>query len=234
MESGRNQQQPADVAGLLAFYDAPAWVAERLSSLAGRADQRSWWAPWTDVVPDWLQTFVGLEGLARKVFTYEPVIVPGLLQTEEYALAVTHATPRVRADHAERFVAFRLARAARLTGNDPLHLHAVIGEAALRLDVGDPGVLRRQHQHLLAASERPNVTVQVLRPEDGLHSGVPGKFDVLEFPDVRPIVFVELQDGALYIQEPTEVHNYVKSARNLEDVALDPDDTRKLLAALTI
>jgi hypothetical protein len=229
LETGRNQQRPDEVEGLLRYYGAPASAVERLSSLAGRADQRAWWAPWTDVVPDWLATFVGLEGLASAVSTYEPILVPGLLQTEGYARAVTYATPRVRGDHAERFVALRLARAARLTGDDLLLLHAVIGEAALRLDIGDPEIMRSQCRHLLALSERPNVTIQVLRPEDGLHRGVTGAFHVLEFSDVRPIAYVEIQDGALYVQDTAQVENYLASARNLASVALDPDDTCKLL-----
>ena len=97
LETGRQQQAPDDIARLLAAYGAEQRDIDRLTSLTGRADEATWWAPWAQVVPDWLKTFVGLEGLAESEFTFEPIIIPGLLQTEQYAAAVTAGTPRVRA-----------------------------------------------------------------------------------------------------------------------------------------
>src|SRR4051812_43234318 len=84
MESGRNQQQPGEVRDLLRFYGADQADIDRLASLAGSAGEQTWWAPWTDVVPDWLRTFVGLEGLAARSQIYAPIIFPALLQTEDY------------------------------------------------------------------------------------------------------------------------------------------------------
>ena len=117
-ETGRQQQAPDDIADLLAAYGAEQRDIDRLTSLTGRADEATWWAPWAQVVPDWMKTFVGLEGLAESEFVFEPIIIPGLLQTEDYAAAVTADTPRVRADHSERFVGFRMARTRRLTDPD--------------------------------------------------------------------------------------------------------------------
>jgi hypothetical protein len=78
MESGRNQQQPSEVRDLLRFYGADQADIDRLSSLAGSAGEQTWWAPWTDVVPDWLRTFVGLEGLAARSSIYAPLVFPAL------------------------------------------------------------------------------------------------------------------------------------------------------------
>lgn len=226
LETGRQQQAPDDIADLLDAYGAEQRDIDRLTSLTGRADEATWWAPWAQVVPDWLKTFVGLEGLAESEFTFEPIIIPGLLQTEEYAAAATAGTPRVRADHGERFVGFRMARTRRLTDPErPLRLHAVFTEGALRLAVGDPELRRAQLRHLLAMAELPTVTIQVVRPEDGLHTALNGQFIVLGFENVRSIGYVELHDGAVYLQDPDQVQTYTMVAENLQRVALGPEQS---------
>jgi transcriptional regulator with XRE-family HTH domain len=233
LEIGRQQQDPDDIAALLAIYGASARDIDRLTSLTGRGDEAAWWAPWTQVVPDWLKTFVGLEGLAEREFVFEPLILPGLLQTADYAQAVTVDTPRVRPDYGERFVGFRLARAARLTDPDnPLKLHAVICEAALRLAVGTPELRRAQFRHLVALATLPNVTIQVLRPEDGLHTAMTGQFIVLDFADVRSIGYVELHDSAVYVQDPDLVETYNRVAENVQRVALGPERSIALIESM--
>ncbi len=233
LETGRQQQAPDDIAELLVAYGAERRDIDRLTSLTGRADEATWWAPWAQVVPDWLKTFVGLEGLAESEFTFEPIIIPGLLQTEEYAAAVTAGTPRVRADHGERFVGFRMARTRRLSDPDrPLRLHAVLTEGALRLAVGDPELRRAQLRHLLAMAELPTMTIQVVRPEDGLHTALNGQFVVLSFENVRSIGYVELHDGAVYLQDPDQVRTYTMVAENLQRVALGPEQSVTLIQSM--
>ncbi|MEV0701542.1 DUF5753 domain-containing protein [Saccharopolyspora sp. NPDC050389] len=232
LESGRNRQQPDEVAALLKYYGVPDDVVQRLSQLAERADQRAWWSSWSDVAATWFQSFVGLEGQAAWEFLYEPVFVPGLLQTEAYARAVTSATPRVRPDHVDRFVAFRQARATVLTDADPLELGVVVGEAALRLGVGDPGVLRDQYQHLIRLAALPNVELQVLRPEDGIHSGFTGAFAILGFEHAHSVGYVELQDDAVYIHDQERMRGYSMAAENLREVALSPAESVRFIESL--
>ena len=105
-----------------------------------------------------------------------PMVLPCLLQTEDHAQAITDATGFVRRDHSERFVSFRLARAQRLTDGTPLELTAVINEAALRLNLGKPEVRQTQYRHLLKLAKLPNVSIQLLRPEDGPHTAGTGGF----------------------------------------------------------
>lgn len=230
METGRHHQDPEDMATLLKSYGAEQHDIDRLANLAGRADEATWWAPWAQVVPDWLKTFVGLEGLADREFVFEPIIIPGLLQTEGYARATMAKTPRVRQDHGERFVGFRMARTRRLTDPArPLALHAVIAEAALRLRVDGPEVQRAQLEHLLTMAERPNITIQVVRPEDGLHSAHTGQFTVLDFETVRSIAYSELHDGAVYVQDPDEVSSYNMAIESLQRVALGPEQSALLI-----
>lgn len=226
LEMGRQQQDPDDIATVLGAYGAPPRDIDRLASLTGRADDATWWAPWAAVVPDWLKTFVGLEGLADAEFTFEPTVIPGLLQTQDYAAAVTADSPRVRRDHGERFVNFRMARTRRLTDSDrPQQLHAVLTDAALRLAVGSHDLRRDQLRHLVEMAKLPTVTLQVVRPDDGLHAAIGGPFVLLDFESARPICYVELQDGALYLQDPDQVSTYRMVARDLQRVALGPEQS---------
>ncbi len=235
MEGGRQAQDPDDIATLLTAYNVPARDIDRLTTLTGRADEATWWAPWAAVVPDWLKTYVGLEALADRAFCYQPAAIPGLLQTQEYAAAVTASAKSIRPDHGERFVKFRMARTRRLTDPErPLSVDAVIPEAALRLAVGTPDVRRDQLKHLLTISELPTVTIQVVRPEDGPHSALSsGGFVVLDFGEAaRPVVYVELKDGAVYLQAEDQVEAYTMVASDLQRVALSPEQSREFIAEM--
>ena len=108
-EKGLYFPQPEQIAGLLAFYGAPSWDVERLSSLSGRADQRTWLAPWNDVIPDWLRTYVGLEGLASYEIAYSPLVLHALVQTQEYSIGATAGSARVRPDLASALEEFAAA-----------------------------------------------------------------------------------------------------------------------------
>ena len=233
LETGRQTQDPTDIAHVLAAYNAPQRDIDRLCSLSGSADNSTWWAPWAQVVPDWLRTYVGLEGLAKSEFTFEPTIIPGLLQTQDYAAAATANSPRVRADHNERFVGFRMARTRRLTEPErPLELHAVLTEAALRLAVGTPELRQAQLLHLIEVAQLPSVTLQVVRPEDGPHTAIAGPFVLLDFDLARPICYVELKDGAVYLQDADQVTTYRMVADNLRQVALGPEQSIALIESM--
>jgi transcriptional regulator with XRE-family HTH domain len=234
LELGRQAQDPDDIARLLTAYGVPDRDIDRLTNLTGRADEATWWAPWAQVVPDWLKTYVGLEGLADKIFVFEALIIHGLLQTQDYAAAVTASSRSIRPDHGERFVSFRMARARRLTDPDrPLELHAVVPQWALDLAVGSHEVRREQLRHLISLSELPNVTLQVIRPQDGPHSALGGGFTYLDFGEaVRPVVYIEHKDGAVYLQEPDQVTAYSMVANDLAQVAMSPEQSREHIAAM--
>lgn len=233
LETGERRQQPADIAKVLAAYGAPQHDINRLTSLAEVQDDSTWWGAWSDVVPDWVGTFMGLERLAIEEFVFEPIVLPGLLQTQDYAREISRASQRVRVDHQERLVELRMGRAQRLTSDEPLRLHAVINEQAVRLRVGTPEIMAAQYEHLLAMAERPNITIQITVPERGLHDAVTGQFVVLDFEQARPIAYAEVLDGAVYVQHPGQVDTYRATAVSLREVALSPSESVSLIAALT-
>ncbi|MBA8823584.1 transcriptional regulator with XRE-family HTH domain [Saccharopolyspora lacisalsi] len=229
LETGRYFPQPEEIAALLEFYDAPRWDVDRLSSLAGRADNKTWWAPWTDVLPDWLKTFVGLEGIASSEFIYIPLILPGLLQTPEYAAALTAASVRVRPDHNERLVSLRLARQQRLIEESPLGLVAVVEESVLDRPVGTGGVMRQQMEHLLEVVDRSHVELRVLPTSVGPHAALSGGFMLLHFVEAQSIGYVEIPDGAVYVQDQDQVTAYIRSSERLLSVALSSADSVKAI-----
>ncbi|XVS64735.1 helix-turn-helix domain-containing protein [Actinosynnema sp. CA-299493] len=233
IEGGMYRQRPNEVAILLGFYGADRADIDRLVALAGQDDESTWWGAWTDVVPDWFQTFVGLERLAATEFAYEPIVLPALLQTEAYATAVTTSSRRVRPDHGDRVVHFRMERQRRLFAEEnPLALHAIVEESALHRPVGDADVMRGQLEHLLELGARPNLDIQVIRTEAGVHSATTGSFVLLGFEKFRDVVYVEVQEGALNVQEPAQVRAYSMSAKNLRAVALDQRESASLITSL--
>ncbi len=238
LESGRNQQQPSEVTALLRCYGDDIADIERLASLAGSADRQTWWAPWTDVVPDWLRTYVGLEGLASHVANYSPSVIHALLQTEDYSLGVTTGGGRVRPDHDERTVSLRMERQRRLSNDaEPLGLTALIEESVLDRPIGSTATMRGQLEHLLVMAERDNVEVRVLPTALGLHDGLIGEFTLLDFAAAQSIVYVEIVNGAVYIQDQQQVAGYTRIVDRLRAAALSPARTaeaiRSRLSALT-
>lgn len=220
-EKGLYFPQPEQIAGLLSFYGAPAWDVERLSTLSGRADQRTWLAPWNDIIPDWLKTYVGLEGLASHEIAYLPLVLHALIQTQEYSVAATVGSARVRPDQVERLVGLRMERQRRLVSDtDPLRLTAIIEESVLDRPIGGAATMHAQLQYLVELSARDNVEILVLPTAVGHHDGLEGMFTVLEFEQAQSIGYVEYPEGAIYVQDQDQVGAYTRTAESLRSVAL--------------
>ena len=230
LEQGKNQQRPDEVTALLHAYGASPTDVERLASLASQADRGTWWAPFADVVPDWLRTFVGLEGLASACFVYEPLLLHGLLQTRAYARALLADPLRVPVVDVERVVELRLARAQRLHDPEsPLHYEAVIEETILHRMVGGPAVMAEQLDHLLALSALPTVGIRVMPLAVPVHDGLDGEFTLLDFDTARSIGYVEFQDGAVYVQDPDRIGGYRTAAVRLRAAALSEDASLEVI-----
>jgi len=236
MELGRVSFKSRDVEDLLTLYGVTD-DAERVAllSLAREANLTGWWHSYSDVLPGWFQTYVGLEGAASLIRVYEVQFVNGLLQTEEYAHAVVSRGMKgaSKAD-IERRVALRLERQKLLVSERAPAFHCVLDEAALRRPYGDREVMRGQIQHLIDISERPNVTLQIMPFSFGGHSGESGAFTMLRFPesDLSDVVYVEQLTGALYLDKAEEVGQYERVVSELHNDSPNPADSRDLLRGL--
>jgi len=236
MELGRVSFKTRDVEDLLTLYGVTD-EAERaaLLSLVKEANLAGWWHSYSDVLPSWFPTYVGLEGAASLIRVYEVQFVHGLLQTEEYARAVVRRGMRDASEaDVERRVALRLERQKYLVSEHAPELHIVLDEAALRRPYGDRDVMRGQLQHLIEMSERPNVRLQVMPFSFGGHSGESGAFTLLSFPesDLADIVYVEQLTSALYLDKPEDVAQYEKALTELQRDSPGPKESRDLLRGL--
>lgn len=180
-EGGKTKISKSDLAYLLAELRAPAEVRKGLEQLreeAGRGGSQ--WAVYG--LPSWLRPVVSFEEDATGLRTFQPVVIPGLLQTEEYAKAIHVAAPHIVSPaDIDRWVAARMQRQRRLSGERPLRFHTVIAEAALRTQVGGAAVMTEQLQRLLDVAAGRNIKVQVLPNTSGAQAGVASNFTVLHF-----------------------------------------------------
>ncbi|GHI05943.1 XRE family transcriptional regulator [Streptomyces cellostaticus] len=236
MELGRVSFKTRDVEDLLTLYGITDEAErESLLSLAREANVAGWWHSYTDVLPSWFPTYVGLEGAASLIRVYEVQFVHGLLQTEEYARAVVRRGMRgASAADVERRVALRLERQKHLLAQNAPEFHIVLDEAALRRPYGDRDVMRGQLQHLIDISQRPNVRLQVMPFGFGGHSGESGAFTILSFPesDLSDVVYLEQLTSALYLDKREDVTQYEQALKELQQDSPGPDESRDLLRGL--
>lgn len=201
---------------------------DTLIALAKQGKQRGWFARYGDL-PATYSRFIGLESAAIEMRDYEPLIVPGLLQTEEYARALHLADPTLDAEGVETRVRVRLERQALITrATDPLTFIAVLDESVIRRKIGGDDVMRGQLKHLVEMSRLRNVTVQVLPFTGGAYAGMAGSFAILDFRDAASIVYVEHLTGDIY-QESGDIERYGVVYENLRAAALSPLESIKMI-----
>jgi transcriptional regulator with XRE-family HTH domain len=235
IEAGRVGFRRRDVADLLTMYGVTDPSAQdAVLRLAAQANEPGWWHPFNDTIPDWFSTFVGLEQAATIIRCYEAQYVPGLLQTEAYANAVIDLGQAVRADQMSQRVKLRMQRQQVLTMPHPPDYWALIDEAVLRRNLGGRQVMRDQLDHILEASKRPNITVQVVPFDRSDAAAVGGPFTLLRFtePDLPDIVYLEQLNSALYLNRSVDVEVYLKIVDRLAAGALTPHQSTELIASV--
>ncbi|GAA0488910.1 transcriptional regulator [Paractinoplanes deccanensis] len=233
IETAHTGISEADLDRLLTIYGVRVEDRTRLRDLARRGRARAWWTPYRSSVPDPYDEYVALEAEAVLISEWESQIVPGLLQTDEYARAVIEVGADVgEAETIQRRLALRMARQAVLTREPPPQLRVVIDEAVLHREVGGPEVLRRQLARLLEAAGRPGVELLVLPFSAGAHAGMTESFMVLEFePGTRaPVVHIEGLTGGLFRVKPTDVDVYRDALSDLRERALSEEMSRTAIA----
>ncbi|MFI7664157.1 helix-turn-helix domain-containing protein [Nocardia sp. NPDC049526] len=229
METGKYQQQPDESAKLMRLYGADVDQIDRIASLAGRADQATWWAPFSEVLPNWFKAFVGLEGLATSQFTYQAMTLTGQLQTEGYATALLSGGLQIAPLDLPQAIRARMARQRLANETDPLRLQAVIEEHTLDRLVGGSAVMAEQLQHLLELMERENVELRVMPTSTAVHVGLDGDFTLLNFDEALSLGYIEYQTGALYVQDQDQVEMYKMIADRLRSLALPSEESVQVI-----
>jgi Domain of unknown function (DUF5753) len=208
--------------------------------LARETKAKGWWQAFGDVIPEGFDVYIGLEEAATQLSAYQNELVPGLLQTEQYARAlITADNPGTDAEETDRRVHLRMSRQALITRQTAPHqLTVVLNEAIVRRPVGGTRVMAAQLDHLAASADLPNVDLRVVSFTAGLHAGVmSGPFVLLRFPlngdgrESEPAtVYVDGFTGALYLDKPHEVQRYADAFENIQAAALDEAASTHLIS----
>lgn len=231
IETGRIGLQADEVVALLGFYQVAKPLREELLELVRRAAEPGWWQVQGSRLPELWQELIDFERSATAIINYEPLLIPGLLQTADYAGALIHAAnPALSEDEVETRVAARTARQALLGRAHPPRLLALLEEGVLRRVIGDTGLMRRQVRHLEDAATRPKVTVQVVPTAAGAHPGLGGPFVILEFDGDPTLVYLENRGGSAILEEDADLDRAMIALQHVQQIALSPDDSLTLLA----
>jgi transcriptional regulator with XRE-family HTH domain len=217
-----------DLCGLYGVLEGPQ--RDHLMNLARESRQQGWWQSYELMG---FSTYIGLENGAASLKEYEGAMVPGLLQTADYARAMhRNNQPEIVPERIEELIQVRLTRQLILTRADPPRLWAILGEAALRQSVGGPEIMRAQLDHLIRISMLPNVTLQVLPFSKGANPALSGSsFSIMEFAAPAPdLVYTEGLFGWIYLERLSDVERYQKAFEVLRDAALKEEGSKKFIA----
>jgi transcriptional regulator with XRE-family HTH domain len=233
METGRVRFKLRDVADLLTLYGVTdEELYAQFLELARRSAQPDWWAKYSGILPDWFETYLGLESAASTIRSFEIQFVPALFQTEDYARTVTRLGYQVASQaEIEHRVALRLKRQDLLARANPPRIWSVMDESVLRRPVGGPAVLRAQFQRLIEVAAMPQVTIQVLPFVQAGQAGESGSFTLLRFEerDLPDVVYIEQLTSAIYLEQRPDAERYMEVMDQLGGIALTPAATTRFI-----
>jgi transcriptional regulator with XRE-family HTH domain len=232
METGKRPASPEDVASLLVVYGVTGEERQELLALAKRAVQPGLWQRHGSFEARFTALKM-LESRATTMLEFQPLLIPGLLQTVPYTQAIFREVGLFEDEEAiaER-VAGRIHRQAVLRKPDAAHLVAIVAESALRHLVGGRAVMREQLRYLAEVSERPNVRLRVVPTAAGGHPGMDGAFIRMKFADRPGVVFVPSRTSSLFLEEPNEVSVYDKVIVELMSMAMNEENSVRLVAEM--
>lgn len=230
MELGRVSLKERDITDLLDVYGVEdERERETLLAMARHANEPGWWHSYGELVPSWFQNYVGLEEAATRIQTYEVRMIPGLLQTGDYAWwVVKQGLPEASDAEVHHRTRLRLDRQKVL---DTAKVWAVIDEAALHRIIGNPEVMREQLRHLLRLIEQNAITFQIVPFSVGNYSAE-NAFTLLRFAETElpDIVYLEYLNGSLYLDKRSEVELYAKVTHRLAVEADTPENSAERLS----
>ncbi|WP_328682503.1 helix-turn-helix domain-containing protein [Streptomyces sp. NBC_01261] len=232
LENGRRSISQRDVRDLCGVYEVEdVRIVDSLMQMAKDSRQQGWWHSFGDIP---YSVYIGLETDAASLRVYDPQVVPGLLQTRQYAEAlITGALPETALADVEKRVQVRMRRQERISApENPLRLWTVMDESAVRRVVGNRSLMRDQLEHLVEQSQLPHVTVQVIPFDMGAHPGLNGQYAILEFPDAADssVVYIEGVTSDLYLEKANDVQKYSVMYEHLRAQALNVEQSRQFIA----
>jgi transcriptional regulator with XRE-family HTH domain len=227
LESGERLPSAGDLELLLDLYGKPDRIPFMRELLAAARRARNWWTALSGAVPKWFDLYLGLESGASELSTFQTVVVPGLLQTREYAEAVFRGNTDLTEEQVAQRVDLRIGRQQILDREeDPISFWAVLDESVLYRLYGGGITMHNQLRHLLELAERPRIDIQVLPYDAGATPAQQGgSFVVMTFPPAMEsdpgLVYIELLSGGQYLEDTAEIAAYRRALTRLHALAAD-------------
>lgn len=228
LETGHRGASARDIRDLCNLYHVSDPSREHLGQLAREGKEQAWWQPFD--LP--YATYVGLEAEAASIRDFEPGLIPGLLQTPDYARALHEAAmPRLSPAVIEQRIEVRQTRQSILIRDEPPEFSAIVDEAVLHRVVGGPAVMAVQLDRVIEACELPNVGMQVVTYSVGAHPALDSTFILLDLaPPVPSVVYVEGLVGQMYLERPQDVQRYAQVFERLSTLSLSQQQSIDLIA----
>ncbi|MFJ2110805.1 helix-turn-helix domain-containing protein [Streptomyces sp. NPDC087850] len=238
MESGWVPMRDPDIKSLCELYAVDAEILGQLLELARKDRERrkvkGWWDDSQTIATQ--VEYISTEDAALSVRQWQMALVPGLFQTPEYTRSLGVADLAWdEIDRIEDVVATRAKRQARLHDDNPLRIHAVIWEAALRQLMGGPQVMSRQLAHLCELAELPNIRIQVLPFRAGAHPSIGGPFTILSFGEdgAVDVVHMETARSIIWFENAAESADFAILFDRAAGVSLSPYDSVRFIASVS-
>ncbi|MBR7672967.1 helix-turn-helix domain-containing protein [Streptomyces daliensis] len=233
-ENGRQGITKLEIEALLDLYGVgDAKLQTALTTLARSGRRKDWWAPFSDILPERFQEHLSIESDAARMLVFQPLLVPGLLQTREYAEELIRGVEKSATEaDVESYVSVRMARQDILHKKNPPQFVCLLDEAALRRAVGGPKVMAAQLRKLVEVNNPPHLSIQVVPFGQGWHAGLDGAFTIFSYPDPMDLDVVSLGylDGLLYLEEDGPVERYQLAFDQLRASALPSRQSMDLIA----
>ncbi|AXG77091.1 XRE family transcriptional regulator [Streptomyces paludis] len=233
-ENGRQGVSKLEMEALLDLYQvADQKIRTALTALAREGRRKGWWAPYIAILPETFQEYLTIESDAARIQTFQPLLVPGLLQTPEYATESIRSVEKTATeDEVQSFVSVRMGRQDIFRRDNPPQYICVLDEAVLRREIGGPAVMAAQLRKLIDVNSPPRLTIQIIPFGQGWHAGLDGPFSLNAYPDPMDLDIVNLDylDGALYLEENRTAERYQLAFDELRAAALASRQSMDLIS----
>lgn len=223
-ENGRQGVSKLEMEALLGLYRVTDQkLRTALTTLAREGRRKGWWAPFSAILAELFQEHLTIESDAARIQSFQPLLVPGLLQTSEYAMESIRSVEKTASEEEiQSFVSVRMSRQEIFRRDNPPQYICVLDEAVLRREIGGPAVMAAQLQKLIEVNNPPRLTIQIVPFGQGWHAGLDGPFSLNTYPDPMDLDIVNLDylDGALYLEENPTIERYQLAFDELRTAAL--------------
>lgn len=235
IEEAQTRPQQRTLLALMDLYQADESKRISLTRLFKDSAKRGLLLPYHADLPEPYNIYISLEDEADQLRVFEPLVIPGLLQTEDYARAlIAEISPDLNAENIDSQVRSRLDRQKRLNGERALKSWVIIDEPVLHRIVGSPEITRAQHRRLLDIAALPHVTLQVIPYDSGGHPGLRGSFALLDFAGAEgpEVVYLDTMAGQIFVEDRSQILSYQDQFSRLAAIALSPAKSSRLVANL--